>query len=64
MNWTEIEGSKLSVGSASLQMLRDLVLIRLCYMFGVWKVYNESGTQAATGGPEPVGRVVSAKKRN
>lgn len=38
VNWTEIEGSKLDPIEASIQMLRDLLKIRLCYMFGVWKI--------------------------
>lgn len=38
VNWTEIEGSKLEPLDASVQMFKDLLRIRLCYMFGVWKV--------------------------
>jgi dolichyl-phosphate beta-glucosyltransferase len=37
VNWQEIPGSKLGVVSASLQMAKDLVRIRVCYMFGVWR---------------------------
>ena len=32
MNWTEIPGSHLNVVWASLTMLRDMFLIRICYM--------------------------------
>lgn len=38
VNWTEIPGSKLNIMSASIQMVRDLILIRLCYAIGIWKV--------------------------
>mmetsp|Transcript_16759 Transcript_16759/g.19478 ORF Transcript_16759/g.19478 Transcript_16759/m.19478 type:complete len:290 (+) Transcript_16759:1-870(+) len=37
VKWKEIEGTKLNVVTASLQMLRDLVLIRICYATGIWK---------------------------
>jgi dolichyl-phosphate beta-glucosyltransferase len=38
VQWHEVPGSKLSVVSASLTMLRELVLIRLCYTVGLWTV--------------------------
>eukprot|EP00455_Lapot_gusevi_P031578 TRINITY_DN3429_c0_g1_i7.p1 TRINITY_DN3429_c0_g1~~TRINITY_DN3429_c0_g1_i7.p1 ORF type:complete len:245 (-),score=73.43 TRINITY_DN3429_c0_g1_i7:44-778(-) len=38
VTWTEIPGSKLSLIESSLTMARDLVLIRFCYMFGIWKI--------------------------
>lgn len=34
------DGSKLSVVSASLEMARDLLRIRLCYMLGLWSVHD------------------------
>lgn len=37
VEWREIQGSKLNVVDASLTMLRELVLIRLCYASGLWK---------------------------
>jgi dolichyl-phosphate beta-glucosyltransferase len=37
VNWQEIDGSKLDPLTTSLQMLRDLFRIRLCYMLGLWK---------------------------
>ncbi|RLN74447.1 hypothetical protein BBJ28_00010925 [Nothophytophthora sp. Chile5] len=37
VQWTEVPGSKLSVISATLTMLREIVLIRLCYTLGIWK---------------------------
>lgn len=36
VNWEEIDGSKLDTFWSTLQMLRDLFRIRLCYTFGVW----------------------------
>lgn len=38
VQWREIPGSKLSVISATLTMLREILLIRLCYTFGVWRL--------------------------
>ncbi|KAL0213678.1 hypothetical protein P9112_005862 [Eukaryota sp. TZLM1-RC] len=38
VDWEEKEGSKLNIASDSLQMLRDLVYIRLCYLFGIWTI--------------------------
>ena len=37
VNWTEIPGSKRNVVVASLQMLRDMILLRVLYLLGVWK---------------------------
>lgn len=39
--WQEIPGSKLGLISATLSMLRDMLRIRLSYMFGVWKIRTE-----------------------
>ncbi|KAF4316491.1 hypothetical protein BBO99_00007459 [Phytophthora kernoviae] len=46
VKWTEVPGSKLSVISASLSMLREIVLIRLCYTLGVWQI-NDGGFRLA-----------------
>ena len=40
VDWEEIPGSKLNVAIASLQMLRDLVIIRLCYMLRIWSIQD------------------------
>ena len=37
VNWTEIPGSKINLLESSILMGRDLVLIRLAYMLGVWQ---------------------------
>ena len=37
IDWHEVDGSKLSIVSASLQMARDLARIRFNYALGVWK---------------------------
>lgn len=37
VRWEEIPGSKLNVLKASIQMGRDLLVIRACYLFGIWK---------------------------
>jgi dolichyl-phosphate beta-glucosyltransferase len=38
VQWQEIPGSKLALADASLTMARDLVLIRIAYTLGVWRV--------------------------
>lgn len=40
INWTEVVGSKLDVFDASFQMARDLAIIRLSYLFGLWRIEN------------------------
>uniref|UniRef100_A0A672N290 Dolichyl-phosphate beta-glucosyltransferase n=1 Tax=Sinocyclocheilus grahami TaxID=75366 RepID=A0A672N290_SINGR len=45
VNWTEIEGSKLVPFWSWLQMGRDLVLIRLRYLTGAWRLESERKTQ-------------------
>ena len=41
IDWHEVDGSKLSVFWASLQMARDLARIRFNYTFGIWQVPPE-----------------------
>ncbi|GAB9476486.1 Dolichyl-phosphate beta-glucosyltransferase [Globisporangium polare] len=38
VQWREIPGSKLSVVSATITMLREIILIRLCYTLGIWRL--------------------------
>lgn len=38
VNWTEIDGSHLSILGSTFQMLRDLILIRACYLLGFWVI--------------------------
>jgi len=38
VNWTEIDGSKLTPFAASIQMGKDLLRIRAGYMFGIWTI--------------------------
>eukprot|EP01117_Protostelium_nocturnum_P020219 TRINITY_DN89_c0_g1_i1.p1 TRINITY_DN89_c0_g1~~TRINITY_DN89_c0_g1_i1.p1 ORF type:complete len:324 (+),score=75.24 TRINITY_DN89_c0_g1_i1:170-1141(+) len=38
VNWTEIPGSKLSPAEAAIQMFRDVLRIRVGYLFGFWKI--------------------------
>lgn len=39
IEWHEVAGSKLNVATASLQMLRDLLIVRANYLLGRWKTY-------------------------
>ena len=36
VDWQEIDGSHLNVVDATLTMMRDMVLIKLLYSFGLW----------------------------
>jgi dolichyl-phosphate beta-glucosyltransferase len=36
--WQDVEGSHLNVVDASSQMIRDMLLIRILYFLGVWRV--------------------------
>lgn len=38
INWAEIDGSKMNLMDASLSMGRDLVVIRVCYSLGLWRI--------------------------
>lgn len=42
VNWTEIPGSKLDVLRATLQMARDLFVIRFAHLSGLWKIMQPS----------------------
>jgi len=37
INWHEVDGSKITIGSW-FQMGKDLLSIRLHYLFGAWKL--------------------------
>jgi hypothetical protein len=41
VEWRDVDGSKLSVVDASLNMFRDVLMIRLYYLIGLWK-YSDS----------------------
>lgn len=41
VNWTEVPGSKLSPFEASLQMGKDLLKLRLAYLFQIWTVTHK-----------------------
>lgn len=41
VRWQEIAGSKLNLLAATLQMLRDILRIRLNYFFGFWELRDE-----------------------
>lgn len=45
VNWHEVDGSKLDAFSATLQMARDMFIIRLCYTLGIW-TDKDGGSQA------------------
>lgn len=49
MNWTEIDGSTLDVVTATIQMARDIIAIRLSYMMGVWKTAPSPSTVLESG---------------
>jgi len=41
VNWKDIEGSHLNVVEASITMLRDYILVKLLYFFGMWN-FNDN----------------------
>jgi len=43
VTWNEIDGSTLNPVDAAIQMARDVFIIRLAYVFGIWK-YTENTT--------------------
>jgi hypothetical protein len=62
VQWQEMSGSKLDIVSATIQMARDIIVIRLCYMLGIWSdaapqlrapVTKTVAPQVASGAPEP-----------
>merc|ERR1712129_303173 len=42
IKWQEIDGSKIEPMVASFNMLREIILVRMCYTFGIW--YHELNT--------------------
>lgn len=40
VNWQEIDGSKLDPLWASVEMLRDMIRIKLAYTFGIWRLWK------------------------
>lgn len=38
VNWHEVEGTKMSLMKDSIVMLIDLLIIRLNYLLGIWRV--------------------------
>eukprot|EP00762_Andalucia_godoyi_P003954 ANDGO_05667.mRNA.1 Dolichyl-phosphate beta-glucosyltransferase len=45
VHWTEIDGSKLNVATASIMMLRDVICIPLLYRLGIWKLSDKANLQ-------------------
>jgi len=45
VNWTEIDGSKLNIAQASIQMLRELILISFLYRTRVWRIRDLSKSE-------------------
>jgi len=62
INWAEIDGSKMNLMDASLSMGRDLAVIRLAYMLGIWRIeYPDSpGVVAMLPRPTETGDRVDA----
>lgn len=40
--WHDVEGSHLNVIDASLSMARDMLMVKMLYLFGVWKTLDIS----------------------
>jgi len=55
VHWQEIEGSKLitsklDIITTSLTMLRDMLCVRVCYSFGIWRVKTSVESPVPKGG--------------
>lgn len=37
VEWRDVDGSKLNVIEASINMFRDVLMIRMLYLFKLWK---------------------------
>jgi len=54
LGWHEVEGSKVNIIKDSLRMLRDLLIIRMCYLAGHWKIeQNEKQLQIQLAKTDP-----------
>ena len=38
--WHDVEGSHLNVIDASLTMARDMLMVKMLYMFGIWRTLD------------------------
>jgi len=45
IDWEEVDGSKLGVINAAFTMARDLLILRMCYLTGFWKVLSADEIQ-------------------
>jgi len=43
ISWQEIPGSKMSPLRDSVFMLREMIIMRLCYVLGIWKIVTYEG---------------------
>jgi dolichyl-phosphate beta-glucosyltransferase len=43
VNWHDVEGSKLNIVEDSIKMARDFLVVRLLYLFGLWKYSDDIG---------------------
>ena len=57
VHWHEVAGSKIQLLESSLLMGRDLVVIRLCYLLGIWTTeVDEREGRAGGGVKNPTGK--------
>lgn len=47
VTWQEVPGSKLNILDSTFTMARDLLLIRLCFLTGLWKIEGADEARAA-----------------
>jgi dolichyl-phosphate beta-glucosyltransferase len=47
VNWTEVPGSKLNIVGATLSIAKDLLLVRVNYTLGRWRVCIPSALRAS-----------------
>ncbi len=42
VNWHDVDGSHLNVVSASIEMARDMMLVKLLYLVRIWRIDDYS----------------------
>jgi dolichyl-phosphate beta-glucosyltransferase len=45
VRWCEIDGSKVNPLTAAITMARDIIAIRLCYLFGIWTMEGTGASE-------------------
>lgn len=58
VNWQEVEGSKVSIVYDAVSMALDLLMIRLSYFWGVWRIRMPISSPSLCSSSTPISRTV------